>query len=464
MSRTAFMVETPRPAALRAINYARELELLARPKGGKGRSAPLRSLLSRFGESYWAVFTRLDCSREHGVELITQTDMFAAEPEGRIIRRDSMPRPEQHEVARWQILIAGAGQMGDGNLFGRSIIADARLAGRFLGPHAVSLTFADAGSDLNLWTYAFLNSALGLRAIKACAFGTSVPGLRLDLLGDTPIPIPAPETIRRVATLIRRCVEQREMYAAELRAARQILEALPEMREAHLMCSERKARHTWWRGSLRSLCAWNAASTGDALAALQNRWSGRLADIVPGDSIFYGPRFARISCEPPHGLDFMSQRDVFMIRPVPRRIAHPGFDDHKLFSPANALLVGAQGTLGEGEIFGRVMLVRGRFARMAYTQHLLRIVPTPEMVSTLFAFLSTLVGMRLLRSTAVGTKLLSMREDLLREIPIPDLAQRERDLVEVHIGGAFAARMEADDAEQRAIRIVEDEVLQAWLA
>jgi hypothetical protein len=53
--------------------------------------------------------------------------MFAAEPFGRTIRRDSMPRPTNHEVKKWQLLIAGAGQMSGNNLFGRTIIADERL-------------------------------------------------------------------------------------------------------------------------------------------------------------------------------------------------------------------------------------------------------------------------------------------------------------------------------------------------
>ena len=462
--RSAFLVSSPRPLALRALNYAREIEDLARPRGGAFQATRLASLLSAFGDSYWAVFTRVDCAREHGIELISQTDMFAAEPEGRVIRKDSMQNPDLHEVRRWQVLIAGAGQMGAGNLFGRSIVADERVMGKFLGPHAVGLTFREPGSDINLWTYAFLNTALGAKAIKAAAFGTSVPGLRLDLLGEIPIPIPKDtKLLRRVAVLVRQATEQRDRYSRELRAARRVFEELPEMRAAHAACASRKPRRTMWTGSLRTLCAWNAASTGDALAALQTKWPCRLGDLVATDGVFYGPRFARTSCDPPHGVDFMSQRDAFLIRPAPRRIAHPGFADEKLFVPPNTLLVGAQGTLGEGEVFGKVMLVRGRLARMAYTQHLLRIAPKRTHSSTLFAFLSTLVGLRLLRSTAVGTKLLSMREDLLRELPIPELEARQRQLVDGHVDAAFDALETAADAEREAIQNV-DEVLAAWLA
>jgi hypothetical protein len=47
--------------------------------------------------------------------------MFAAEPMGRVIRMDSMARPERHRIRRWQVLIAGAGTLGDNELYGRSI-------------------------------------------------------------------------------------------------------------------------------------------------------------------------------------------------------------------------------------------------------------------------------------------------------------------------------------------------------
>lgn len=458
----SFLVHRPVPAALRALNYTPEVETF-REKAGS-RTQALGRMLTGLGESYWAVFTRLDCAATCGVELITQTDMFASEPSGRVIRIDSMPKPENHRVRRWQILIAGAGQMAEGNLFGRSIIADDRLAGKYLGPHAVALTFEDEGGDENLWTYAYLNSKIGIQAIKSAAFGTSVPGLRLDLLADLPIPLLDPTTQARVAALVREAVEARERYAEELRAARAVVEALPEMQEALEMCGERRGRCVLWAGELPTLSAWTYASTGGALGHLKNQWPGRLGDVLEEDGLFNGPRFARVSCSPPHGVEFMSQRDVFLIRPIPRRIVNPGFAEHLLFVPEGSLLVGGHGTLGEGEIFGRVVHVSGRLARAAFTQDLLRVQPKAEHSAATYSLLSTLVGFRLLRSTAVGTKILSMRLDLLRALPFPDLSSAQKDLVSERLRIALMSRTESEEKEAEAIRIVEEEVLPEWLA
>jgi hypothetical protein len=119
--------------------------------------------------------------------------------------------------------------------------------------------------------------------------------------------------------------------------------------------------------------------------------------------------------------------------------------------------------LGEGEIFGQVLYVQGDLARIAYTLHLLRVQPRPEYSAMAYSFLSSLIGFRLLRSTAVGTKLLSMRADLLREPPFPNCDGETSRKISQHLDAAMSAREAADRAEKQTIRILEEEVLPVWL-
>ena len=466
MRRAAFIIEAPRTASLRALNYDQQVEALKISKGRKFRATPLNSLLQSLGASYSQVFTRLDCSENHGVELISQADMFAAEPAGRIIRRDSMPNSIDHEVQRWQLLIAGAGQMGEGNLFGRSIIADGRLTGKFLGGDAVDLIFKEPGGDLNLWTYAFLNTSLGMRAVRACAYGTSIPHMRLDLLGEVPIPLPEDEALlQRVAELVRNCVIHRELYLRELHNAREVIEDLPEMRTAYDLCAERKAHVVCWTGELPTLCAWNFASTGGALSYLSKEWSGRIGDAVAPEKIFRGGRYSRVACDPPFGVDLLSQRDVFAIRPMPRRIVLPNIRSDLIRVPTFSLLAGGQGTLGEGELFGQIALVTPDIASAAISEHLLRIQPrSHEIASLLYAYLSSMVGKRLLRSTGVGTKLLGLRPDLVLRLPLPAIDDGKLAAVFAHVTRATIARTTAVRCEAEAFQIIEQEVLPLWLA
>jgi hypothetical protein len=463
MSRMAFSITAPRPTALRAVNYSPAADRLMR-RGHSTEATPLRKLVSVFAPSYGNVFTRRDCEEGSGVKLLSQVDIFAAEPIGRTIRRDSMPFALQHVVALGDILLCGAGQVGETTLFGRGIIADARLAGGYVDGHAVQLRFAEPFSDLACYVYAFLISPTGLQLIRSTAYGTSVPGVRTDLLGELPVPRAEANLLKRVAAEVRRTVHKRELFAAKLSSARASIEALDEMQRARAACATRRVRVGLHAPPLRTLSAWNHVSTGAALPLLQDAWNARVGDVVPADGIFNGLRFARIECEPPYGIELLSQRDVFLLRPVPQRVAHPGFPDRVLFPPEHSLVVGGAGTLGEGEIFGRVVYVSEGLRRYAITEHMLRIQPRLEHVALSYAFLSTLVGRRLLRSTAVGTKILSMRPDLLRALPFPDVDATTSAQVAAHLQEAMRARDAAERAEAEAIRLVETEVIPAWLS
>jgi hypothetical protein len=461
--RQAFVVDEPRHAALRALNYDPAVERLRRPRRGRG-FVRLRELVADLGSGYATVFARIDCDRGHGVELLSQSDMFAAEPEGRIIRKDSMHHPERHLVRRGQVLIAGAGTLAPTELYGRAILADARLEGKYVGQDSLIIEFIQPDDDLTLFAYAYLASPTGLRALRSTSYGTKILRIRKDMLADLPIPRASSEIVGRVASLVRQCVRERENYMRELTAARALVDEAPLMREARQLCAERKSRTVLWSGALRTMSAWTYASAGGALELLQRAWPGRLADVLAPNGVYNGPRFARVVCESPHGIPFMSQRDAFLIRPVPRRIVHPGFSDRLLRAAEGTVMVGGHGTLGEGEIFGKAMLVHGGFVEAAFTQDLLRVVPANGMSEEIYAFLTTQVGMRLLRSTAVGTKILSMRLDLLRELPFPDLDEVHRASIGRHVRASVAARADAEVAEAEVLRIVEEEVLPEWLS
>ncbi|WP_280153258.1 hypothetical protein [Piscinibacter sp. XHJ-5] len=456
-----FVVDEPSVGALRALNYSPAVERIRR--AGSNSARPLSSIVKEFGRAYGTVFTRRDCDSNHGVELITQGDMFAAEPTGRIIRLDSMHHPERHIVTRGQVLISGAGTLGENELFGRSILADGRLVGKYVGPHAMALQFEAPDDDFSLFTYAWLACPTGIQAIRSTSYGTKILGLRKDLLGSLPIPLAHSSVVGKIASLVRSCSEGRETFLRDIRRARTLVEQLPEMQQAHEMCGALRRHSIMWSGPFPSLVAWNFASSGGALRHLRTKWKSTLGDLVEQGGIYNGPRFARVECRPPFGVEFMSQRDAMLIRPAPRQIVHPGFDDRLLFAREGTILVGGHGTLGEGEVFGRAVLVHGRYSQAAFTQDLLRVVPKASKAHALYAYLTTTVGFRLLRTTAVGTKILSLREDMLRALPVPDWpTDVERDVSEL-VRSAFDARVKAEHAETEALRIIEQEVVPQWL-
>jgi hypothetical protein len=237
----AYIVEGVNAGSVRALNHTPEIDRI-RKLSDVRRSAPLGRLTSELGEMYAKVLARVNCAPQYGQELLGQVDIFAAEPLGRVIRGDLIPFVDELRIRRWDIPIARVGQLGETTPFGRAFIADRKLEGKLASGDVLVLRFPNPGDDVNLFTYAFLNSRIGLRALRSCAYGTSIRRIRLDLLSSIPVPLPDDAVRGRVAQHVREAVECREGYLRELGAVRELIEETPGMAEAREMCAERKAR------------------------------------------------------------------------------------------------------------------------------------------------------------------------------------------------------------------------------
>jgi len=390
--------------------------------------------------------------------------MFSAEPAGRVVRPDSMARPERHQVQRWQVLIAGAGTLGETELFGRSIIADARLEGKYVGPDALALSFKEPGSVDSLYVYAFLCTDIGVSLMRSTSYGTKLLRFWTSAVRKLCIPDAEPAVKERVAKAIRTAVEKREKYSREIRAARRIIEDLPEVREVLLSCDDRKARFTISTGPFVTIGARNHATLGTARNKLDRLWRSRLGELMEPNGIYNGPRFARVTCSKPHGIDFLDQRDIFSIRPVARRIVEPAISRRLLYVSDSALLIASNGQLSEGTLFARVETAAFGIHRCGITQHILRLIPKPDEHDFLLGFLSSKIGGLLLKSTAVGTSIPMMHLGLLASLPCPHLNDANRAAVSNHVQAAIKARTASETAENEAVRIIEQEVLPSWLA
>ena len=279
---------------------------------------------------------------------------------------------------------------------------------------------------------------------------------------ELPVPVPDDATVSRVAAHVRAATEQRERYASNLKAARRAIENFPEMQEAQAECAERRARCIVWSGELPTIHAWNYASAGAALATLRKRWPARLRDVV--ERIKEKSRFARVPCNAPHGVDLVSQRDVFMMRRNPRRIVRPNLADDDLFATPSTLLIARDGQFSEGSLFGRAELAAAGLTHVAISEHLMQLLPKNHWSPVLFAYLTTPVGQRLTRTAAIGTSIPTIREDLFLDLPFPDLSDETVGQVSHLVAKALEARTRAESGEAEAQRIVEEEVLAQWLA
>jgi len=84
---------------------------------------------------------------------------------------------------------------------------------------------------------------------------------------------------------------------------------------------------------------------------------------------------------------------------------HPGVEDRLLFVSDDAILMGSHGQIEDGNLFGRAELAAFGGSSGAITQDILRLLPTEGSFELLYAFLSTKLGLALVRSCAIGTSI-----------------------------------------------------------
>jgi hypothetical protein len=135
-----------------------------------------------------------------------------------------------------------------------------------------------------------------------------------------------------------------------------------------------------------------------------------------------------------------------------------------LFLPKETIFISGRGQLQEGNLFGRVELAQFGAGSSIVTGDAIPLIPMPEHSDFLYTFFSTRLGLRLLRTCAIGTSIPAMHLGLLAGLPIPDLKRGPLAQISGHIKVAVESRQAAAAAETEAIRIIEEEVLPEWLA
>lgn len=455
----SFTVASISQVALRALNYSPVADQLRR---SSRKTMRLADCVTNLGDSSSRV-TRVECDADYGVRMLGQTDTYAIEPQGKWIRTPESNDLAKLTIRRGDILIAGAGQVGATTLFGRPVIADSRLVGCILGGDTLALN--PKTPRIGALLFAYLLSPTGRDLLVSTAYGTSIPRIHLNLVGNLPVPVCDGKTLDVIVEEASAVVQAREEYAVRISDARAVIERREEMQTALAECRTRQLRTRMWRDTLLgSLGAWNYISAGKALATLRTVWNARLADWLEADGWYYGLLRQRTECTPHHGVPLITQRDALSIRPLPSWIALPDMPRRSLFSEPGTIVMAGRGTLGENELFARPAAITPYLSRFVLTQDLVRVVPKHEWRGPAFAYLSTMVGRRLLRTAAVGTKILQLRKDLQLQLPVPDLTVAEVATINNHYDSAVLAFDRALLAEDRLQHIIEKEVLPKWLA
>jgi hypothetical protein len=170
--------------------------------------------------------------------------------------------------------------------------------------------------------------------------------------------------------------------------------------------------------------------------------------------------FKRIESEPEYGYRLIGQREAFQMRPEGRWISRTSVKGLGLVVPPGTVLLPSHGTLGEFELYCRCVYVSKRTSEYAFSGDFYRCIPIDEKIrgGYLYAFLSTRVAFRILRSMSTGGKQQYQHPSMLARLPIPRLGQELEDEIADMVDEASAQYDLAMQLEDEARALVENAI------
>lgn len=308
------------------------------------------------------------------------------------------------------------------------------------------------------YLYAYLSSRFGVPIVVSGTYGAIIQHIEPHHLSDLPVPRFG-EFEATVDDLIMQSKSLLTLYQDNVVAATTLLFESVGLKD--ITATE---WHEWGadlgfvtRPSVQSLRAINFNPRFNRLVERikSGPWK-RLIDVCSADSLHRGSRFTRVDAEPEYAYKLVGQKELFWLRPEGRWIAKKYIPDDVLVQPGS-ILVAAQGTLGESELYCRSEFIWDKAIENAYSEHLLRVISDEAVMpsGSLFAFMRSETAFRMLRSISVGSKLQDHHYSLLPELPVPYPPEPIRIKCHELIVEAYDAKHKAVKLEDEARALVE---------
>jgi len=395
--------------------------------------------------------------RTKGHPYLSAYEVFMFRPQSeRWIPTDKLPtNPDRHFVKEGWTLVYCSGIN-----VGRCVMATKRLEQFFLTHDLIRIAPVLPSGYL----YAFLASSLGKALMSGRQYGAAIPHLEPHHIASIPIPILSSEQ--------QQSIHEKIMQACRLRdEANGLIDEAEDLLYKELNLSQFDESYVPYLGSDKPKAfVLNISELADrfdasyhipiAKTCVDQMQKGRyplirLSDI--SERIFIPPRFKRIYVPSDHGVPFLQGSHIPLIMPYDMKyISNSAYDD---LSPwiiqENWVLVTCSGTIG------RIALVPKIQDGWAATQHIERIIPKPNRghPGYIAMFLMTPYGQHQLKSKIYGAVVDELTEDDTYSIWIPDAPYEVQEAIGKLAMRAFEMKEEANQIEHKAIRYLEETIM-----
>lgn len=302
------------------------------------------------------------------------------------------------------------------------------------------------------YIYSFLASKVGTSLIQRLAAGGVQPYISDKMLIDLPIPLLSEQKQKEIHQLI--------VEASELRVeANKLLEEAVEIFEIELnhqnvetdfqygTVSNNKLNEFHQRIDAQYQLLWQNINLQKSFIEYK-----KLNEL--SSDIYVGGRGKRNYID--KGIPFLSSSEMMMYNPIPsaNKISNktPGIEKMKV--QKDDILISRSGTVGNTVIVGDYL------NGTAVSEHALRLIINPELISPLyvFAFLRTSIGKISMEASAFGSVIITLNEDLVGNIEIPILPEEKRKTIIEKIQRYIECNDDSVIKENEAISLIEKEI------
>lgn len=402
--------------------------------------------------------------KKYGIPFLSSSDILKADVESvKLASKKYTPCIEQLRLQEGWILVSRSGTIGNTAWTNKQ--------------HAQKLASEDViriiPNDIlrGGYIYAYLSTKYGHSLLTQGTFGAVIQHIEPDHIASIPIPC-LPDTFQtQIDGLIKESSQLRELcaqmkakatnYFEEKSGLGQIQEYEyesygPRSQDKQVSCFSKNIADV---GPVTI----NAFNHSQRIALLKNRISQtaktvKLKDCLTETGLFSTGSFPRVELESSRGIELINQRDIFDSMIKGKMISKRGVRLDKLVEKDEIIIAGV-GTLGESETFCHCVygndylkgkLISGEFIRMKSNSS----IPA----GYLFMWLSSDYGFRLIRNTQAGTKLCRPIPQLLENIPVPILDNKDMSIIDTYIKESQDYFAKASFKEQEAINMIEAEI------
>lgn len=396
-------------------------------------------------------------SKEYGIPFLRSSDILRA-------NLDNLTWISKEQVSKNPLFLfpEGATLITRSGTIGRTVYARKEMS-EMAASQDVLKVVADPNKILSGYLYAYISSSYGIPQVISGTFGSVIVHIEAENIANLPVPRLGEDVERKVHELIDEVARLRSEYQLQVREATNRLFASVGLKDitasewhkmkADLGFSHNLSSHTSLRAAnfnprFKKLCETIKSKTYKELHEI----------CIPG-TLQRGGRYKRIDADPEFGCQLIGQRQLFWLQPEGRWVAKSALGDDVFVEPGT-ILIAAQGTLGESELYCRSEFIWSSATLMAYSEHLLRVIADETIMlrGCLFAFMRSETAFRMFRSSSMGSKLQDHHPAFIPHLPVPYPDKKTQQEIHELVVDAYKKRHRSNALEDEAVAIVESAI------